>query len=169
MNRLNILSIAGAAFGFALLPVSALAQHSLKEQLIGTWTLISLENVAPDGAKRYLYGPTPKGILILNPSGRYVQVFVNPDRSEFKSGNRNTGTSEEIKKAWDGTQAHFGIWSVSDADKVVTFRPEGHMYQGDVGRDQKRVVSSLTSDELKFTNPGTAAGGRNEIVFRRDK
>lgn len=171
MNRRSITGVFASMLGLVLLPISSLAQQqlSLKDQLAGTWSLVSLENVAADGTRQYLYGPTPKGILILDPNGRYVQMYVDPDRAEFKSGNRNTGTPEEIKKAWDGTQAHFGVWSVSDADKIVTLRPEAHMFPNDVGRDQKRLVISLTPDELKFTNPGTGAGGKNEIVFRRAK
>ena len=67
MNRFHILSLSVAtALGLALLPGSALAQQkSLKEQLAGTWTIISNDNVAPDGTKRQLFGPNPKGILAL--------------------------------------------------------------------------------------------------------
>src|SRR6266446_2632830 len=67
MNRFHILSLSVAtALGLALLPGSALAQQkSLKEQLAGTWTIISNDNVAPDGTKRQLFGPHPKGILVL--------------------------------------------------------------------------------------------------------
>ena len=168
MYRLNILGISGIAFGFALLPVAAFGQHSLKEQLIGTWTLISLENVAPDGEKRYLYGPTPKGILTFQPNGRYVQMFFNRTAVNSNPVIATQARPKKLKRRGTVPKLilEFGLF---DADKIVILRPEGHMYPGDVGRDQKRVVSSLTSDELKFTNPGTAAGGKNEIVFRRDK
>jgi hypothetical protein len=65
MNHRHILSLSVAtALGLALLPGSALAQQkSLKEQLAGTWTIVSNDNVAPDGTKRQLFGPNPKGIL----------------------------------------------------------------------------------------------------------
>jgi len=72
MKRRHILSLSViTALGLALLPGSALSQQkSLQEQLTGTWTLVSNDNVAPDGTKRQLYGPNPKGILILDAGGK---------------------------------------------------------------------------------------------------
>ena len=52
-------------------------QKSLKEQLIGTWTIVSNDNVAPDGTKRQLFGPNPKGILVLAANGHYAQIIVH--------------------------------------------------------------------------------------------
>jgi hypothetical protein len=78
MNRRHIFSLSVATtLGLALLPGSALAQQKpLKEQLAGTWTIISNDNVAPDGTKRQLFGPNPKGILVLAANGQYAQIIV---------------------------------------------------------------------------------------------
>jgi hypothetical protein len=67
MNRCTILNLcAVTALGLALLPDSAASQQrSLKEQLVGSWTIVSNDNVAPDGTKRQIFGPNPKGIFIL--------------------------------------------------------------------------------------------------------
>jgi len=35
------------------------------------------------------------------------------------------------------------------------------------GTDSKRIVTSLTADELKYTNPATLAGRRSEFVWKR--
>jgi hypothetical protein len=60
-------------FGLALVPSSAVSQQkSLKEQLVGAWTLVSGDITAPDGTKRQPYGANPKGILILDAGGRYA-------------------------------------------------------------------------------------------------
>src|SRR5258708_37660539 len=101
MNRFHILNLSVAtALGLALLPVSALAQQkSLKEQLAGTWTIISNDNVGPDGAKRQLFGANPKGILVLAANGQYAQIIVRPDMPKFKVNNRLEGTAEENKAA----------------------------------------------------------------------
>ena len=114
MNRRHILCLSVTiALGLALLPGSTLAQEkSLKEQLAGTWTIISNDNVAPDGTKRQLFGPNPKGILVLAANGQYAQIIVLPDRPNFKVNNRLEGTPEENKAAVHGTTATFGTWSV---------------------------------------------------------
>ena len=171
MNRRNVLSLSAiTALGIALLPSNAVAQQkSLKDQLAGIWTLVSNDNVAPDGTKRQLFGANPKGILILEASGRYAQVQVRPDRPKFQANNRLQGTPEEIKAAWEGTIAHFGTWSVNEADKTLILRLENSTYPNQDGAEQKRTITSLAGDELKYVNPTPAAGGRAEAVWRRAK
>src|SRR2546426_1006079 len=110
-------------------------QNALKDQLVGTWLLVSNENVAPDGTKRQPFGANPKGILILDANGRYAQVFTHPDRPKFKANNRLQGTSEEIKAAWDGALAHFGSWSIIESDKSVILRVEGSFYPNQEGNN----------------------------------
>ena len=144
-------------------------QKALKDQLVGTWSLVSNENVAADGTKRQPFGPSPKGILILDANGQYAQVFTHIGRPKFKANNRLQGTPEEIKAAWDGALAHFGTWSVVEADKTVVLRVEGSFYPNQEGNDDKRLVSSVTADELKFVNAASTAGGRTEAVFSRAK
>src|SRR5437870_3941690 len=106
--------------GLALFPRNAATQQKpLKEQVIGTWTLISNENTLPDGTKRHLFGPNPKGILIFDASGRYAQMQVRPDRPKFKVSNRLEGTTEENRAVVHGTVAIFGSWSVDEASKTL--------------------------------------------------
>jgi hypothetical protein len=144
----------------------AVAQ-SLKDQLAGTWLLVSNVNVAQDGTKRQPFGDSPKGVLILQSDGHYAAMFTRPGRPKFKANNRLQGTPEELKAAWDGALAHFGTWSVVEADKTVLLRVEGFLYPNQEGNEDKRLVSSLTPDELTFVNAASSAGGRTEAVFRR--
>ena len=131
MNRRHILSLSVATtLGLALLSNSALAQQKpLKEQLAGTWTIISNDNVAPDGTKRQLFGANPKGILVLAANGQYAQIIVLPNRPNFKVNNRLEGTPEENKAAVHGTTATFGTWSIDEASKTLTVRRGQHVSQ----------------------------------------
>jgi len=65
MNRRSILNISAlTALGLALLPSSTVAQQgTLKQQLAGTWTLVSCNATFAGGAKRS-YCTSPNGILI---------------------------------------------------------------------------------------------------------
>ena len=168
MNRFHILNLSVAtALGLALLPGSALAQQkSLKEQLAGTWTIISNDNVAPDGTKRQLFGPNPKGILVLAANGQYAQIIVLPARPNFKVNNRLEGTPEENKAAVHGTTATFGTWSVDEANKTITVRNEGSMFPNQVGTESKRSVT-LQGDQLRVSNPAPGSGGKSESVWKR--
>jgi hypothetical protein len=166
MNRCSILSIsATTVLVLALVPSSAVSQQkSLKDQLVGAWTIVSQEVTAPDGTKRQgPGGPNPRGILILDASGRYAFVVGRPDRPKFKSSNpRLEGTAEEFAAAVRTFAAEFGTWSVNEADKTLIRGYEGALVANNEGREEKGSVS-LAGDELKVV---AAAGGRVD-VFRR--
>ena len=169
-NRCTILNLcAVATLSLALLPNSAASQQrSLKEQLVGSWTIVSNDNVAPDGTKRQIFGPNPKGIFILGADGRYALVVVNPARPKFKGASRWDGTPEENKAVIAGTVAAFGTWSLDEATSTLVTSIEGSLFPNDEGRDQRRIIA-LAGDELKMVNPSPGSGGRAEIVFKRAK
>jgi Lipocalin-like domain len=169
MTTLTLTAIALLCLGLALSAGDAGAQQkSLKQQLTGTWILVSVDNTAPDGKKQQLFGPNPKGIQILDASGRYAQIIVHPDRPKFKVNNRLKGTPEENMAAVHGTTATFGTWTVDEASKTVTVHYEGSMFPNQAGTDAKRTVS-VTGDELKVSNPATASGMKADSVWKRAK
>jgi hypothetical protein len=171
MNRTAIFSICTmTALGLALLAGSAAAQQeSLKEQLVGTWTLVSTEDTDPNGTKHQYFGANPRGILILDASGRYAQVSGRPDRPKFKqSGNLRLDTpAAEYGEAARAFAGNFGTWSVNEADKTLTRRYESALVPNVEGTDRKDSVS-LTEDEVKLVST-SAAGLRTEAVYRRAK
>jgi hypothetical protein len=166
MNWLRTIFVV-TVVGLTALPDHAMAQ-SLRDRLVGTWLLVANTNSAPDGTKRQLFGESPTGILILEANGRYAQVFTRTGRPKFKANNRLQGTPDEIKAAWDGAVAHFGTWSVSEADKALLLRVDGSFYPNQEGSEDKRVVSNVTADELQMLN-ASSAGGTTEATFRRVK
>jgi hypothetical protein len=171
MNRRHILGLsATTALVLAVLPGSAIAQQKpLKDQLVGAWTLVSNDNTLPDGSRRQLWGPNPKGILILDASGHYAQTQMRADRQKLKSANRLEATPEESRAAMRETLAQFGTWFVDEASKTITLRIEGSVFPNSENGESKRLITTLTADELKVANPGPSAGGRSEAVFRRSK
>jgi len=170
MYRRKFLTLSAiTTLGLALLAGGALAQQkTLKEQLTGTWTLVSNDNVAPDGTKRQLYGPNPKGILILEANGSFAQILLRADVPKFKSDNRLEGTAEENKAVVQGTTAQFGTWSVEEASKTLILHLDGNVFPNLAGTDSKRPVT-LAGDELKVSNPAPGSGGKSEAVFKRSK
>jgi hypothetical protein len=172
MKRFSVLTlttISALILGFALNVGDARAQQKpLKEQLVGTWTLVSNDNVAPNGTRRQIFGPNPKGILILDAGGRYAQIQVNPNRPKFKGSTRLDGTPEENTAVVHASAFHFGTWSVNEADKSLTVHQEVNIFPNDDGVDNKRSIA-LTGDELKMHNPTPSSGGAAETLWRRAK
>ena len=56
-QRIGLKLCTATVLGLALLPNAAVSQQKkLTEQLVGSWTIISNDNVAPDGTKRQITG-----------------------------------------------------------------------------------------------------------------
>ena len=170
MKRYTTFSLGAiAVMSVALLPNSAISQQKpLKEQLVGSWSIVSNDNVAPDGTKRQIFGPNPKGVFILGVDGRYALVVVNPARPKFKGASRLDGTPEENRAVVAGTVASFGTWSLDEATNTFVTNAEGDLFPNAEGRDQRRIIV-LSGDELKMVNPSPGSGGQAEIVFKRAK
>src|ERR1700720_1706305 len=87
MNRRAILAMTTAALLSLAAGLSAsdsLAQQkSLKEQLLGTWTLVSSDQIRPDGSKLKQFGANPKGINVFDANGRFFGMIGSADNSQI--------------------------------------------------------------------------------------
>ena len=173
MRRLAVLTATTVSLlilGVSLPASDAIAQHkSLKEQLVGTWKLVSSHTVRNDGSKLDNIGPNPKGTLIYTSDGHFALVNTRSDLPKLASNSRDRGTPEEYKAVVQGSLAYFGTYSVNEADKVITAKIEGSTFPNQVGADDRRIITSLTADELKFTNPASTSGATLELVWKRAK
>jgi hypothetical protein len=133
MNRRNILSISAiTVLGLSLLPGSATAQQkSLKEQLVGTWTLVSWEQDVANGPKFQRYGTSPKGDNIM--------MFARPDLPKLASGNPATPTPDESKAIVSGAIGLFGTYIVDEAATVVSLRIEACTFPNQMGTRSKTL------------------------------
>ncbi len=99
--------------------------------------------------------------------GTWIYVSSTTTRADgSKTENLN---AEEAKAVVAGSIAYFGTYSIDETDKVVIPKVEGSTYANLIGTDQKRIITSLTTDELRFTNPRTPAGVTLEFVWKRAK
>ena len=99
MNRRSILSLSAAAvFGLALAAESATAQtKTLKEQLLGTWTLVSFDSFDASGAKvPNMEGSDLKGLAIFTDNGRMSVQYIT-DYPKIASKDRMKTTPAEDK------------------------------------------------------------------------
>jgi hypothetical protein len=171
MNRRNILNLSAMTLlGLTLLPGSVVAQQkSIKDQIAGTWTFVSALDIYPDGRKDDRWGTNPKGVFMFDGNGRFAQFITRSDLPKIAAGTADKGSAEENKAIVSGLVATFGTYTVNEADKMVITHVEGGAFPNLIGVDQKRVILSLTADELKYTNPATSTGTRAEATWKRAK
>ncbi|WP_369719815.1 lipocalin-like domain-containing protein [Bradyrhizobium sp. LLZ17] len=114
-----------AAFGSSMMPFDALGQkQSLKEQLVGTWMLLSWEQKKADGSKVERYGTSPTGMAIFDAGGKYIITVMQSDRSKYASNALWQATPEENKETADGTITYFGTYSLREAESSIAIHVE---------------------------------------------
>jgi lipocalin-like protein len=171
MHRRNVLSLSMlTTLGLAMLSGNAFAQQkSLKDQLVGTWNIVSWERTSPDGAKVQAFGANPKGVSYFGADGRFFIFYTRAGLPKLASNDRTKATPEEAKALYEGIIAYHGTYTVDDASKTINMQIENTTFPNQLGRQQKRNIDLVTADELKYSNPTATAGGKIEQAFKRAK
>jgi Lipocalin-like domain len=172
MYRSGILSLSAMmAFALVLPQSGAVAQpKSLKDQLVGTWTLLLADDVKADGTQAGAFGPNPLGMVIFTPDGHYSLQVMRSNLPKFAANSRQKGTADENKAAVQGMVSYFGTYAADDATKTLNIRIEGSSYPNLDETRQKRQITAITDDTLTWNNPISAPGlVRAEFAWKRVK
>jgi hypothetical protein len=131
------------------------------DQFKGTWTLVSIRYVSPDGSVTEPFGPNAKGMLVFDGMHFATQVMA-ANLPKFASNNRMIGTPQDYEAISHGVVAYFGTYTVNQADRIVTLHIERSSFPNWEGTDQQRKFE-FVGDELRYTaahstaNPAEAA------------
>jgi hypothetical protein len=158
------LAVGTVLAGLLLVPGIALGQ-SLKEQIVGTWRLVSLYT-EDQGGRSYPYGENPVGLFIFDRSGYAINFLSKRELPAFATPNRLKGTDKEYREVMQGMLSGFGMYTV-DGD-MVTIKWEASSYPNRAGTLEKRVYK-IAGDELTGMNPTAASGGASYTKFVRAK
>jgi len=151
---------AATALGLSLVAGSAAGQDkSLKDQLVGTWTLVSHQSVS-------MYGANPQGVAFFDTGGRFIIAVMRSDRTKYGSNHPAQGTDAENKATAQGTMTYFGTYTVNEAARTIDIHIEASSSPNWSGTDQQRAFS-IVGDRLTLT--ARALGGSADVVWQRAK
>src|SRR5882724_5461770 len=85
-----------AALGLAL-SGTAFAQKTAKEQIVGSWTLVSVTSATDDGKKGEPFGPSPKGVIIFSSDGHFSLFQSRAEIPKIAANDRAKATPEEAQ------------------------------------------------------------------------
>jgi len=130
------------------------------QSIKGTWELVAVENQLPDGSKTQPYGVEPKGMLIFDDNGNYALQMLRsiPSRPKFAAADKNKGTTEENAALVQGSNSHFGKYTVDDKAHTITFNIEHAFYPNWEGTTQVRSFN-IKNDQLTYVVTNTTNGG----------
>src|SRR5262245_65910244 len=121
MDRRGILTTSAVvAFTLTLFQGYGLAQQkTLKEQLAGTWSLVSFDSFDGSGAKiPNMEGRDLKGLMVFTDSGR-MSVQMITEFPKLASNDRMKTTPAEEKAVGNGILSDFGISTVRVLDQEI--------------------------------------------------
>jgi lipocalin-like protein len=153
-----------------LVPSSVYGQ-SLREQLQGTWTLVSWTRVVGTVEEPGLLGQDPFGQIMFAPDGRMCFNAMRRDRSPFGGRDFQAGTPEEKAAAYDSYIGLCGRYEVNESERSVALRLDVSLYPNWAGTTQKRFAE-ITGSRLRITTPPILSGGKQivgTLVFERAK
>lgn len=165
------------ALGFCILalvaiPVftnSSVAQGtSLKDQLVGTWIYVSSTGRRDDGSP--VQRPSLQGAVTYTADGRFHFITTRTDAPRYASSDPARPSADEAMATASGSIAYTGTYTVEENTKTIHANIDTSTFPNLVGApNQRRIITSITADEMKFTNPRTPAGVTLEFVWTRAK
>ena len=140
------------AFGLLMAPLAAEVQPAapLREQLLGTWQLVS-----------HPYFTDAVGRLLYAADGQMCATLMRPDRQKFSTATPFGGSSaEERAAAAAGYFNYCGSYRVNEEKGIVTERVELSLFPNWVGTEQVTFIS-VSGNQL------TQRGGAHATVWER--
>jgi hypothetical protein len=169
LSTLALTTMSLLLLGVVLLAGDAIAQQkSLKEQLVGTWIYVSSTAKRDDGST--VPRPSLQGAVTYTADGRFHFITTRTDAPKLASSDPSRPTPEEAMAIASGSIAYTGTYTVDENTKTIHANVETSTFPNLVGApNQRRIITSITADEMKFTNPRTPAGVTLEFVWKRAK
>jgi hypothetical protein len=99
--------------------------------------------------KSNVFGDRPQVTLVLDSTGAYSMVLVDPRRPRWSSDRTKSGDSDLITAA-KGIVAQYGTWEVDAQNGIFIHRIDGALNPGLAGVEQ-RLRASLVGDYLRRT------------------
>jgi Lipocalin-like domain len=156
------------ALSLALSGVAFAQQKSAKEQIVGAWTLVSVTSEMDDGKKGEPFGPSPKGVIIFSSDGHFSLFQSRAEIPKIVANDRAKATPEEARSIVASSIAYYGTYSIDENTKVMVVNVAASTFANVAAiPNQKRMITLLTSDELKYDNPRTPNGMTLRTAWKR--
>jgi hypothetical protein len=170
MNRFCALGFCAITFvTVSAIPRSSVAERlSLGDQLVGTWIYVSSAGKRDDGSS--VLRPSLQGAVTYTADGRFHFITTRTDVPKYASSDPARPSPDEAMAIASGSIAYTGTYTVDEDAKTIHANIETSTFPNLVGApNQRRVITSITAEEMMFTNPRTPAGVTLEFVWKRAK
>ena len=147
------------------------------QQLIGTWRLVSIGTMRPNGeVVTEWMGPNPSGILIYDRTGHVSVQLMHDPRTIWHASlaadphaEADAASIEQKAAAFSGYYAYYGRYEVDEQQRVVKHHVEGSLWPSEVGFTYQRHFEIAGNRITLTTAPYKAKGEQryNRLIFER--
>ena len=128
-----------------------MSETSLREQLLGAWTLSScVERDIETGIENHPFGERPLGLILYTPDGYMSAQLQRPERPPFAEGDLLHATPEEYAAAGSSYVAYSGRFFVDEGKKSLSHEMSVSFFPNWLGQRQVRLVE-LNGDHLQLS------------------
>lgn len=177
MLRTDVMWVIASLLWSTALAAGQAPKPSERQNLVGVWELVSLQDHRPNGEVLDWMGKKPTGILIYSPDGRMtIQIMRDPrpiaaNPIWSSDGHRllPNAPASEIRDAYSGYYAYFGTWDVDEQARTVTHHVDASLRSGEVDSDYVRPFE-LSVNQLLFRYSVSAPDGEKRtrvLTWRR--
>ena len=96
------------------------SDEELRDQLVGTYRLVSVESTSEDGEVQRPFGEHPDGFMAFTSEGYMLALLARHDRPTFADGDIMGGTDQERAAAFLSASAFAGRYEVREGRLVNT-------------------------------------------------
>ncbi len=134
------------------------AQGPLRAQLIGTWRLVSGEQVREGEAPIFSMGASPAGMLTYTADGHMQAQLSATIRPKVRTADATVEQQRELMRTYT---AYFGTFDVDEQASTVTHHRDGALAPGE--RDFVRTIA-LSGNRLVVLTPTTVVDGKKRFA-----
>jgi hypothetical protein len=93
-------------------------------------------------------------------------MVASADNSQIASNGRSRTNSEEDGLIVESI-AYYGTYTVNEEVNVISLHLDASTFPNQVGTDQKRTITSLTANGLKYSSPAAISDVQVHQVWKR--
>lgn len=160
------ISVIALVVNFAFANNGFAQAKSLRDQLVGTWIYVSSTGKREDGSN--VQRPSLRGAVTYTADGRFHFITTRTDTPKYASNETTRPSPEEAMAVASGSIAYTGTYTVDESTKTIHANVETSTFPNLVGAsNQRRIVTSISADEMTFVNPRTPSGLTLEFAWKR--
>ncbi|HKW35274.1 MAG TPA: lipocalin-like domain-containing protein [Candidatus Acidoferrum sp.] len=135
------------------------------ELLLGSWGLVSFEQVLPSGEMLRPFGDSPVGLILYQAHGRMSAQLSVGRPARFASEDPDRASTEEAAEAWRTYFGYWGSFKVYPDKRVVVHRVEGSSFSNWIGTEQIRHFRFEGANRLILETQSSS--GHYTLIWQR--